>query len=197
MGPSGIRVAFVSDFADLADALERLSTIVGLTEPLDQVLGRVAQYAMVALKAADAASVALVLAGRPVLSAATDPRAHQLDRAQWELSEGPCLGVVSQRRVTVSGSLRREIDWPRWAADGLDAGMQSVLVAPMLADKSLIGTLSVYSRRENAFNHLAVAQIQRFSRPAGTVLYNLRLLHQSQAELAQLRETLHSQPAFG
>ena len=189
------------EFADLATGLERLACLVGLADPLDQVLGQVAQCAMVALRLSDAVSVALVVGGRPALFAATDPRARAADIAQWELTEGPALTTVSRRRLTTSGSLRHELDWPRWATEVMDRGLHSVMVAPMMlapppgsppGGDTLVGTITVFAQRENAFGPEAVEQLQRFARPAATVVHNLRLLLQSQLELEQLRAAVRT-----
>jgi transcriptional regulator with GAF, ATPase, and Fis domain len=170
---------------DLSAGLERLACLVGLAEPMDEVLGRVAQYALTAIRDCDAVSIATLAGGRPVLVAATDPRARAADVAQWELAEGPALSTVSHGRVTAAGALRRELDWPRWATEVVDSGLYSVLCAPLVAAQTLIGTLTVFNQRERVYDPESVMHIQRFARPAAVVIYNLQLIQQLQAQLTR------------
>jgi GAF domain-containing protein len=181
----------MADFGDLAGGLERLAGLVGLSEPMDEVLAHVAQYALVAIRDCDAVSVATLVAGRPVLVAATDPRARAADIAQWELAEGPALSTVSLGRITASGALRRELDWPRWASEVIDSGLHSVLAAPLVTRTTLIGTLTVFGQRERVFDPESVMHIKRFARPAAAVIYNLQLIQQLQAQIVRLTDASH------
>lgn len=185
------------DSPDLASGLERLACLVGLAEPMDEALNRAAQYALTAIRDCDAVSITTLAGGRPVLVAATDPRARAADVAQWELAEGPALATVGHGRITASGALRRELDWPRWASEVIDSGLHSVLVAPLVAAKTLIGTLTVFGQRERVYDPETVMHIQRFARPAAVVIHNLQLIQQLQAQLNRFTDVSHQAASAG
>ncbi|BBY26838.1 GAF and ANTAR domain-containing protein [Mycolicibacterium sediminis] len=130
--------------------------------------------------------------GRRITSAATDALVEQLDDAQYELDEGPCLtawreGIVV--RSDGSGDARR---WPTWIARAHELGMRSFLSAPLTNGDDHLGAIKVYSTTVEAYDDHAEELLRRFAARASIFVGNVKTLQASERLSDQLKETLRS-----
>jgi transcriptional regulator with GAF, ATPase, and Fis domain len=170
--------------------MERLASLLTLHEPFEATLTKIAEFSASAVASSGRVAVSVVQEGRRVALATSDADVHRAEHLQYELGEGPTLTAISERRVAVSGSLGGDESWPRFGSAAARSGFHSVLVAPMVLAESTVGALSVYAEQKNAFDDRSVERAQRYAVPAAAVIHNLHLLHQSQAQVAQLGEAL-------
>ncbi len=88
----------------------------------------------------------------------TSARAVQLDEAQYELNEGPCVDAVDGVDVTAgspwlrSGGTAQDPRWPQWGPTAARAGIQSVLSVRLLSGTQLTGALNLYGESPGLFS---------------------------------------------
>lgn len=180
----------LEDLDGLMVGLNQLALLLSPHEPFEATLRRIAEFSASAIKGADRIAVSVVAAGRRVALATSHRDVHHAESLQSELGEGPTLTAIAEHRVAVSGSLGGDPTWPRFGSAAARAGLHSVLVAPMLLPDSLVGALSVYADRKNAFDDASVRRAQRYALPAAAVIQNLRALNESQIQVRQLSDAL-------
>lgn len=102
----------------------------------------------------DAASISLVYAKRRVETpAASDDLAATADRLQAEVGEGPALDTLWEQETVYVADLAADIRWPSWGPRLAEAtGARSVLTFRLFTIKDIIGALSMYSTRADAFS---------------------------------------------
>lgn len=102
----------------------------------------------------DASSISLVHAKRRVETpAATDDLAAVGDRLQQELGEGPCLDVIFEEETVYVPDLPRDPRWPVWGPRVAEAtGVRSVITFRLFTIQDVLGALSMYSKRPDAFS---------------------------------------------
>lgn len=101
----------------------------------------------------DAASISLVYNKRRVETpAASDELAATGDRLQQELHEGPALDTLWHEESVYVPDLTADSRWPNWGPQLTEAtGARSVLTFRLFTIKDVIGALSMYSTKVNAF----------------------------------------------
>jgi transcriptional regulator with GAF, ATPase, and Fis domain len=102
----------------------------------------------------DTASVSLVHAKRRVdTPAASDTLATTCDRLQQELGEGPCLDAIWEDETVYVPNLATDLRWPNWAHQVTEAtGVRSVLTFRLFTIQDILGALSMYSTKADAFS---------------------------------------------
>lgn len=158
--------------------------------PADALL-QVAEAAS-AVAGADAAIVRLLLAGRPVLSGATDAVVHRLDELQHHLGQGPAVQALQQHRAVVVDCLPADPRWPELRGPAGDAGVGGVVAVVLQAHDHPIGCLSVYGRRPAHFDGDAVARVGMLAHHAATVLANMQVYWETRHLADNLQQALGS-----
>src|SRR3954464_15441120 len=96
-------------------------------ESLDGNLRQVAALAVRNVPGADFAGITLLRAGRPTTAVFTDPASPEIDAAQYETGEGPCLDAFRQNRMFSVEDTRTERRWPTFASVAAEHGVLSTL----------------------------------------------------------------------
>jgi GAF domain-containing protein len=123
----------------LADVLQKQRTLGG-------TLAGIAEAATVSVPCCDAASVALSIEGRPATAAATARIALELDVAQYESGEGPCLAAFNDGSSLRLDLVESDEPFPHFARAARDRGVVAVLSLPVMWDEQIVATLNLYSR---------------------------------------------------
>ncbi len=147
--------------AALAEAAGRLHAALSL----DQTLRAVVAVARDSMPCIDHAGVTVATAdplghdGADVIetTAATDDVVLDLDRLQYRLGEGPCLGrlthagpmvvvdhVATPDRTTGQGADDAET-WPRFLPEAARRGLRSMVAVRLFADEGEVAVLNLYS----------------------------------------------------
>jgi GAF domain-containing protein len=185
--PSGYNQGMDSSAADhlepearldeLSTALDDLHDELATEEPIEAVLQRLVETAVVAIPGADVVSVTVVSGTKPSTVAATDQAVLDIDRDQYAAGEGPCLEAAELRRpvrVDVAGARER---WPAFAAAAERAGVRSYLSAPLLLNtgtEELVGAMNIYGYEVGAFTNFDEALIRLFTTAASGAISNAR-----------------------
>jgi GAF domain-containing protein len=135
----------VSD--DLGEAMARAARAIHTPLSLDETLCTIADTALLSLPSFDAAGVCTIdKHGKAHTRAATRQLVWELDRLQYELSEGPCVDSLRDADVVTAPELRHDQRWPRYVPGAVGLGVKSQLAARLyLDDEGTLGGLNLYS----------------------------------------------------
>lgn len=149
----------VNKSADWAETSGDLSQLLLDEETVETTLQRVGSLAVYGIEGCDVVGVTLAEDGRVLTKAATDDLALQLDMAQYETDEGPCLDSLRKGDVYVIRDIRREDRWPRFVDQAAAAGLASSASLPLKVRDRTIGALNCYSKSASSFgtNEVRVA----------------------------------------
>src|SRR5215207_851626 len=113
-------------------ALDGLSRIV-FEESLDANLHQVAALAVRNIPGADFAGITLMRHVKPTTAVFTDSKSPEIDSAQYENGEGPCLDAFRSSRIFTIEDTRTVTPWPAFAKSAADHGVLSTLSLPLMA----------------------------------------------------------------
>ncbi|CAM4271992.1 GAF and ANTAR domain-containing protein [Kibdelosporangium persicum] len=136
---------------------EFTSAMTNLTEALDagapsrEILDAVCAEAIRAIPGADMASITAISDSHPRTAAYTDPRARQLDQAQYDIGDGPCLraartGAIIRLSVGTASEM-----WPDFVAVAKRLEVGSYLAAPLHVDDNLAGAINLFGFGDHGF----------------------------------------------
>jgi anti-anti-sigma factor len=131
-----------------------IAGIVLTASSLQDDLDRVIRFGCHVLPRCSAASIALLVDGRPTTVAVSEHVALELDIAQYETDEGPCLAALDGERIRVD-IVDADERFPHFALGAADHRVNSVLSMPIVHRDDVVGTLNFYSRQPAAFDDAA------------------------------------------
>jgi transcriptional regulator with GAF, ATPase, and Fis domain len=145
--------------------------VAGVSSPLRDIMGEVARTlrhehgdidatlqtitsgAVNAVPGAEDGGISYVIARRKVESRAwTGELAHDADRLQNRVREGPCLDAIWTHVVVRIDDMATETRWPRFAADAARMGVGSCLSFQLFVEHDRLGALNLYARTAHAFD---------------------------------------------
>lgn len=94
----------------------------------------------------DAASIAISIEGRPSTAAITGKVALELDMAQYDAGDGPCLAAFETDHVVRLELVDASDAFPHFARAANDHGVVAVLSIPAMWGTEVVATLNLYSR---------------------------------------------------
>jgi GAF domain-containing protein len=147
-GPrSAIETATTVTSNDLVSTLQRLAEVLQTQRTLGGALAGIAEAATVSVPGCDAATIALSIEGRPATAAMTARVALELDMAQYDAGDGPCLKSLRDI-ATIRLDVAEEGEaFPHFAAAARRGGVRGVLSVPATWGTEVVATLNLYSRR--------------------------------------------------
>jgi transcriptional regulator with GAF, ATPase, and Fis domain len=176
---------------DLADSLTALSRLSSVRLDLEELLTRVAAYAVQAVPGADGAGLTLLEPDRADTIVKTAPFVREVDDIQYGLGEGPCISAAATGHNTMrSGSLGGDHRWPRFGARVGRLGVHSVLSLPLRTADGVVGAMNIYAHRKNAFDERAEQLGEIFAVPAAIAVQNAQILAQTRRLAANLQAAL-------
>ncbi len=116
------------------------------------------------------AGVTLVDAGEVTGRGCTDAVARELDMAQSQAGEGPCLDALRFLQIFNVASIADAEDWPLFRDKAIANGIRSSLSIPMCGGRHAMGTLNLYSRALNGFEGCEGPAMQFAAVTAATLL---------------------------
>jgi GAF domain-containing protein len=177
---------------DLRESLANLSRLATNRLPLEELLTRVARYAVRAIPGADGAGLTLLEQGRSDTIVATADFVRQVDDIQYGMGQGPCITAARDGRTVMSGSLGADSRWPRFGGTIARLGVHSVVSLPLVTPDGVVGAMNVYAHAKNAFDVRAAELGEIFAAPAAIAVQNAQVLAQTQRLAAQLRSALET-----
>ncbi len=160
------------------------------SQPLQDTLTQIAEFAVEAIPNADGAGLTLMKDDRVAAIVASTTFVREVDEVQYGINEGPCITAVLDRRTVVSGSLGGDPQWPRFGPRVGRMGVHSALSLPLMLDGTAIGAMNVYSRGKDAFTVAAAKLGERFAQPAAVSAHNAQVLTETQLTVENLTAAL-------
>jgi GAF domain-containing protein len=166
--------------------LSRLAANLGL----EDLLTRVATFAVKAIPGADGAGLTLLEAGHPDTIVATATFVSEIDDIQYGLGQGPCITAAREGQTVMSGSLGSDPRWRKFGRRVGQLGVHSVLSLPLATPDGVVGAMNVYAHDKHAFDERAAELGEIYAVPAAVAVQNAQVLAQTQRLAAQLRSAL-------
>lgn len=166
--------------ADDLAALRPLAELVLGDSTFAETLDRVNDLALTVVTGADMVGITVVSEGRARTAVFSDPTAHEIDQAQYDSGEGPCLEAFETQRVTTIESTTEPGKWPEFRRVAAEHGVLSTFSVPLAVGENRLGAMNFYARRERAFDDDAVAGAYTFARQAAVVLGNAQSFYLAQ-----------------
>jgi GAF domain-containing protein len=140
--------------ADLAGTLGRIARELEAETTLDETMQALVTGAVDAIPGAEAGGVTQVhRRGQQIdVRFATDPLVTDLDTAQYDLGEGPCLDSAYEHRTVRVSDFETDLRWPAFAARARALGAGSMLSIQLYVQGEDLGALNMYSRQPAAFD---------------------------------------------
>jgi PAS domain S-box-containing protein len=189
------RMAALEAEVELLNRLQDLSATLLSERPLEDALNRLVALAVESFPGSQV-SVTLRTDGRLETPTASDPVAVELDKAQHELDEGPCVDAVRSgvpQRIAES-SVDGDRQWPRFTALTAARGIESVLAQPLMAGGEAIGALNFYCPEPGAFAAEHDRKLVLLAEQGAFAIANTRLYASAALLAEQLNQALQSRP---
>lgn len=183
------------------DAVESgLTELAGLlltNETFETTLGHVADIAVRAIPACDAAGVTLFEHDQLTTAAASGSLVRRVDHHQYTANEGPCLESLRTGELRRSESLESDTRWPKFRGPTINEGVVSCLSLPLvIGNDGAAGVLNLYSQ-SRPFEQSDEEIGRRFAGPASVAVANARAYAKAHALIEQLQEALQSRDVIG
>lgn len=175
--------------SDDAAGVDRLSREL-VSEPDTGTVHGVIELAQGSISGCDLAGFTLNRTDRVETVAATDPVIAELDQAQNELGEGPCLQAAIAEQTYLIRDTHAELRWPAWANRAARAGIRGVLSVQLTGPNHVRAALNLYSRSVDVFDRQALGTAQIYATLASNAVA-------ANSEIDQLRTALHSRHTIG
>lgn len=137
----------------LAERFGELSRDLQQQEDVDATLQAIVSAATDTVPGAEYTSITAVKRRREAHTrASTGQLALDVDRAQYETGQGPCLESLWEHRTERLGDLRTETRWPDFIARARGLGVGSMLAIQLYVTGEDMGTLNMHSTQPEAFS---------------------------------------------
>lgn len=177
---------------DLRDSLTGLARLGSSRLGLEELLTKVASFAVQAIPGADGAGLTLLEADRADTVVATAAFVSEIDDIQYSLGQGPCIKAAAEAATVLSGSLGADPRWPKFGGRIARLGVHSVVSLPLVTPDAVVGAMNVYARSKNAFDDAAARMGEIFAAPAAIAVQNAQVLAQAQRLAARLESALET-----
>jgi GAF domain-containing protein len=164
---------------DLRRSITALSGLTSYDLDLEQLLTRVANYAVQAIPGADGSGLTLIEEDRAATIVATAPFVREIDDIQYSLMQGPCVSAAAEGRTVRSGSLGGDQRWPQFGSKVARLGVHSAVSLPLITAHGVVGAMNVYAHAKHAFDDHAAALGEAFAAPAAIAVQNAAILAQA------------------
>jgi GAF domain-containing protein len=176
----------------LAESLAVLSRYFVGAGTLEETLGRVADLTVEAVPPADLVGLTMPIEGRQRTAVFTDRTSPEVDQAQYDSGEGPCLDALRDGTVYLIDSTDEDGPWPAFRQACAAHGIRSTLSLPLVVDHGTVGAMNLYSRTENSFGVDDRDAAQQFAAQAAIVLANAQAYWDAHQLSARLGEAMKS-----
>lgn len=141
---------------------------------------------------ADMAGITLLVEGQPRTGIFTDPAAPEVDQAQYDSGEGPCLDAFRNKQIYRIDSTAEDRRWPDFARYAAAHGIASTLSMPIMARDEGLGALNLYSKKPAAFDDATARKMSTFAAHAAIVLANTQVYWDARELNENLNQAIQS-----
>jgi hypothetical protein len=163
----------------------------------DEALLNLAGAATELIPGCDAAGVTAAADGGFTTKAWTSQIVCDLDRAQIERDDGPCLEAIRSGPVASIDDVEMETRWRHFCDRARVDGIRSVLGVQLGVDDDTLGALNLYARSPGAFRGRSGRVALLLASHASVALAAGRALSSREHEMAGLMAALRSRDVIG
>jgi GAF domain-containing protein len=178
--------------APLTESLAVLSRYFVGTGTLQETLDRVAELTGQAVGPTRFVGITLPVEGRQRTAVFTDPASPEIDQAQYDTGEGPCLDAIRDRRVHAVDATSEDGPWPAFRRAAAAHGIGATLSLPLVVDDHVVGAMNLYAGEERAFGESDRNAALQFAAQAAIVLANAQAYWDAYELSARLGEAMKS-----
>jgi GAF domain-containing protein len=176
----------------LAESLAVLSRYFVGAGTLEETLGRVADLTVEAVAPVDFVGLTMPVEGRQRTAVFTDRESPEVDQAQYDSGEGPCLDAMRDVTVYSIDSMAEDRRWPAFRQACLARGIHSTLSLPLVVAHGTVGAMNLYSRTDHSFGLDDRDAAMQFAGQAAIVLANAQVYWDAQQMSTRLGEAMKS-----
>lgn len=176
----------------LSESLAVLSRFFVGDGTLEETLLRVAELTIDAVPSASLVGITMPVEGRQRTAVFTDRASPEIDQAQYDTGEGPCLDAFREQRVFVIDSMDDDGPWPAFRAAALTHGVHSSLSLPLVVDKVSVGAMNLYAHVPRSFRQADRETGELFASQAAIVLANAQAYWDAYTLSERLGEAMKS-----
>lgn len=177
---------------DLRDSLANLARLGSNRLGLEDLLTRVATFAVQAIPGAEGAGLTLLEDDRANTIVATASFVSEVDAIQYGMGQGPCITAAAEAVTVMSGSLGGDPRWPRFGGRVARLGVHSVVSLPLITPDGVVGAMNVYAHDKFVFGERAAGLGEIFALPAAIAVQNAQVLAQAKRLASRLQAALES-----
>lgn len=170
----------------LSPEVQTLGCVLLEEVPVDGMLGRVLETALLAAPVAALAAVSRPDTRGTGRLVCTHPAAELLERLQRELGSGPSVAALRSGRAVVIDDVAGPGPFAEFRAHALSVGVRSSMALALRAEARVEAVVSVYAVEPGRFGPAAVERVRSFAHIAGFALAN----HQAYWDARLLAEHL-------
>jgi putative methionine-R-sulfoxide reductase with GAF domain len=187
-----------SQFVGSAEQFAKIARELSAEPTVAATLKRIVDFAAETIDGCDGAGVLLVDRRQIVVGAWSNDLVHRVEEMEYELGEGPCLDAIWEQRVFESADLRDHLSqWPNFAREALEAGIQSMVGFRLFVDEDTLGALDLYGYARGAFDETSRAIGSILASHAALALGGAQLHQDDLDTVAGLREALVTRDVIG
>jgi len=176
---------------DRAQAFAGLTKFILGGDPLDVILGRIAELGRQAMPQIDEISVTFVEDDRAKTVAFTSSLAVSLDERQYDSGFGPCLdAAISGRTIVVDTA--RDSSYPEFSRAAERAGITHSVSVGLPIPQRIVGAVNLYSSAPEPVEEQTVALAEDFAGYAAVAVANAALSENATQLAAQMRTAMQS-----
>lgn len=180
-------------YADLIESLTELAQVLTQNDSVRDTLQSVLALAVRTVPHCHAASVTVLDdKNQPGTVVATDQDTYELDRRQYELSDGPCLDAARQQVVNRWSLTEAEQRFPDFTSLAKETGLRSYLSAGLALAGHRLGALNLSSRDDDGFSELDEEMVALFTVPASAAIVVADRYADARDLASQLEQALQS-----
>jgi len=179
----------VSD-SPLGESLAALSQFFVGDRTVEDTLHRVAELAVDAIDPVDVVGLTLLVEGQQRTAVFTDPTSPEIDQAQYDTGEGPCLDAFATGHVVSIRSMLDDGPYPAFRKAAAAHGILSTLSMPLASGSTTVGAMNLYAGAEHAFSPADQLTASDFARHAAVVLANAQAYWDAHSLSLRLHESM-------
>lgn len=142
---------------DLASVLTALADIVAQGSTPKEMYAAICVAATLMIPGCDHASLMLCRDGTCSTAAVSDSIAHQIDKLELALGDGPCLDAIEKQTAQIQSDLTAGSRWPDLAARVVaETPVRGAMSVQLPVDRAKVGALNLFSDTSDAFDNTSV-----------------------------------------
>lgn len=157
---------------------------------MGETLQRVCTLVVDAVESAVMAGISMTVDGRVGTYIFSDPDVPEIDRAQYDTGDGPCVDAFRSGEVVLIRDVGEPGPYPEFRAVAARHNVSSVLSTPMNTNAETVGALNLYSDRVNGFSDDDRRLVAGLAKHAGYLLANAQAYWDAQSLSENLTEAM-------